>query len=178
MISRRCDTVQPKLHMSACRSHCDVKTASGARKTKGQWIWRCCPTRKASPKSISFTWQLSKSCAMEGDEVGRTRYLGTCAVKEYPDDAIMSLVLGSPKDPKRSVSDWCDVVFAKTMLPGCRSDSAHWLAFKRWAKSLWKVAQPQLTPMSDTVGMDISKCLYSLPRSLPSNFARQSVTWI
>ena len=40
------------------------------------------------------------------------------------------------------------------------------------------VAQSQLTPVCDTVGMDIGKCLYSLSRSLPSDFARQSITRI
>ena len=173
MICRRRDTVQPKLHMSARRSQWEVKTASGARKTRGQRIWRCCPSRNASPKSTSFTWQLLKSRATEGDDIGRTRYLGTCAVKEYPDEATTSLILGLPKVPRRSVSNWYNVVvLAKRILPGCRSKGVRQLAIKR------RAAQSQLTPVCNTVGMDISKCLYSLPWSLPSYFPRQSITRI
>ncbi len=60
-----------------------------------------------------------------GNEVGTTRYLGTCGVKAYPDVAMTSRIVGVPKDLRRSVSDRLGVIIlAKTILPGYRSNGA------------------------------------------------------
>ncbi len=52
-----------------------------------------------------------------------TRYLGTRGVKEAPYVTMKSSICGFPQDVMRSVSDRsCCVLFAKTTLPGCRSE--------------------------------------------------------
>ena len=95
--------MQPKLQISARKSHEALKTVSGARNTSGQLILRCCSPRPASPKSRTLIKQFLASGLGKRREDGDTRYFGRCEVKECPDAAMTSAVQGLPKLARQDV---------------------------------------------------------------------------
>ena len=110
-------TVQPRLQMSASTSQDPVITASGARKGSGHRILgEGPPERKAEPKSISFTLQLSDSMGEKSSVDGSTRYCG----KWLPPR--ISEVIGGSMERSMSSADFFEIVGStSTMLPGRRS---------------------------------------------------------
>ena len=64
--------------------------------------------------------------------------------------------------------------------PGCRSKGAYYsvISIQRASEVASGSSQTRLNPVSDTVCMNMSKCLYNLSRSLSGYLATQSITCI